>query len=156
MAATDGGRCEDDIAASRGRAERGRPTCYLQKSLSAVAGVGAVAAPCLLLFPCPPSAAFAPVFVKRAPLTHPASPVPPRRRPPLLYVVNLSCHLPNTTTSYHSYLLPYLLPKVLTVPTLCPRLCLWTAFCLPGSHSPTLPRPTTTYYLLRGTSYYLT
>lgn len=146
MAATDGGRCEDDIAASRGRAERGRPTCYLQKSLSAVAGVGAVAAPCLLLFPCPPSAAFAPVFVKRAPLTHPASPVPPRRRPPLLYVVNLSCHLPNTTTSYHSYLLPYLLPKVLTVPTLPSSVSvdsLLSAWITLSYHH--LPLPTTSY-----------
>lgn len=146
MAATDGGRCEDDIAASRGRAERGRPTCYLQKSLSAVAGVGAVAAPCLLLFPCPPSAAFAPVFVKRAPLTHPASPVPPRRRPPLLYVVNLSCHLPNTTTSYHSYLLPYLLPKVLTVPTLPSSVSvdsLLSALITLSYHD--LPLPTTSY-----------
>lgn len=146
MAATDGGRCEDDIAASRGRAERGRPTCYLQKSLSAVAGVGTVAAPCLLLFPCPPSAAFAPVFVKRAPLTHPASPVPPRRRPPLLYVVNLSCHLPNTTTSYHSYLLPYLLPKVLTVPTLPSSVSvdsLLSALITLSYHD--LPLPTTSY-----------
>lgn len=153
MAATDGGRCEDDIAASRGRAERGRPTCYLQKSLSAVAGVGAVAAPCLLLFPCPPSAVFAPVFVKRT-FNTPSQPSPAQTSPAVVV-----CREPLLSPPQHHYLLPQLPP---TLPPTQGTYCTDSALvCVCGQPSvcldhTLLPPPTTTYYLLRGTSYYLT
>lgn len=76
----------------------------------------------------------------------PSQPSPAQTSPAVVV-----CREPLLSPPQHHYLLPYLLPKVLTVPTLCPRLCLWTAFCLPGSHSPT----TTYHYLLPPTRYLL-